>query len=982
MKTRKATRGSIDFQGHLAVGSPVTSLRAGRSSCVKALAAIVLIGAQGTVMAQGTLLPQRGNATSLRELPFVRAMPLSSQSNSAVQAPDALKTPIYCDSETLRESATIRAIRFWDTRRGVAVGDLGCILVTHDGGQSWNQSISGLECRLNDVIWVSANRLVAVGGGFDAITRISRCAAVISNDAGRTWKRASDTDLPRLHRIEQTTTEPATATALAARGRKQRRTITAHGDPDPISGASMFESRDGGRSWLSVSDNQETNAVADAESTNPTTANQSVIRTTCQLSDKTLVCAGDHGTILRSTDDGQNWQTVHGDDASCAVLVIAGSPDQIPWSLIGRETIEKRLRTNLIVGVTDNNTDAIDNACLAQATMQLGAAAIDTYSSASRPESINVLKQWIDVHHPPILAIDASLTAEVKRILLQHSVANGTEKVIEYSRVDRGESMLRHSAMLPKSGILAGDLLDDCRSLVADFEITADSTTASAVPDQWISITTRYSSGNRLAGANSLGDSVRLTSKYRLPPRVSKASRRRLQVIQGRLKQQTTITDLFTSVDARQKPISSKRFTEAMQLLLDQTGRIDQFRSAWSIARQSIGKRDQSIVWDEISNRFAGSSSARLAGLHVRARRASREWERHGSYAIDADAPFASLNIGSQIAAQISGATPIAGNSQELQPTGSGHSAIVSPFQMNPMYRSDLQHGVIQASASLPLEFGQTLGRGQQGDSGMRNRSSAPVEIDLAWQMHPVRLIVEAAIARNQQIDVMQQAASEETQPESSPSPDTQTFSANLRRIADRKTQWASLLKPVSPQVATCIHVDSPPRLDGRLTEAFWNSDQTKPATTRGANELKIQLARDDQFVYIAIQGSAKNFGPGQSPEKVGQRDSDLSNDDRLSLALDMDRDLLTGLNIAMTRDGRTRDDLDGYDRWNPTWYVASEESAGVVTTEIAIEQSSLGTAIQPGDSWFIDAKTIASGRPQPIKMMPEPGSRIRVDFQ
>ena len=87
-------------------------------------------------------------------------------------------------------------------------------------------------------------------------------------------------------------------------------------------------------------------------------------------------------------------------------------------------------------------------------------------------------------------------------------------------------------------------------------------------------------------------------------------------------------------------------------------------------------------------------------------------------------------------------------------------------------------------------------------------------------------------------------------------------------------------------------------------------------------------------------------------------------------------------MKIAFTREGQTHDDIDGYARWNPTWYVASHESAGVVTTEIAIEQSGLSATVQAGDSWFIEAKTISSGNPDQFKMMPDANSRVRVDFR
>jgi hypothetical protein len=969
------------------------------------LLAVVFVVSQAP--AQEFRSPGSGNATTLQTLPLMRARPITSSSVSAAESLDALTAPIYCDTQTLRSSSTIRAIRFWDSMRGIAVGDLGCILTTRDGGRTWTESISDVECRLNDATWIDANRVVAVGGGLDVVTRISRGTVVISIDGGQTWKRGSDSDLPRLHRIVRSADNDSNS-------ERRARSITAHGDPDPVSGASLFKSRDGGRSWLAEVQDAPGDRIAGHASTEDgrITAEQSarwsalaktrsVIRASCRLDEQTLLAAGDHGNILRSIDGGQTWETVHGDDASCAVLVIAGRQNLIPWSLIGRETLEKRLRVNIVVGSSaDQDSDAITPG-LEQATMKIGAAALDTFPLSSPPSSedatAEALKQWIEVHHPPIIAIDASLNPKIKTLLLQHAVAHATGKVIEYSHVDRGETLLHHSAMLPQCGVLAGDFDDDCRLLVSDFNVPQKS----ATPNHWVSINTRYSSGNQFTHGDSLAVGVRLTSKHRLPPRVSKASRRRLQVIRGRLKQEVAIANLFGSVDGQQRPISSERFTQSMRLLLDQTSRIDQFRSAWSIARRSHGKRDQSIVWDELANRFPGSSAARLAGLHAKARSASIEWERHRLFMIDRDNSYSLRDKRAPIAAQIGGVRPIPDSSQglELVPGRRGHAAIVSPFQSNTMDLPDSQHGVIQASASMPLSHRGLLGKSGQDRASPPSQDTSQIEVDLAWQMHPIRLIVEHAIDQNEQRSAFQRARTSDpisiddssssessttdaSLPRKEVQPTTESVSADLRRIAERQTSWAALLKPASPQIAIAVRVDSRPHLDGKLTESFWRDEQAKPATTRDEQGLQLRFAHDDQFVFVAVQTAARNFRLTDQSGKTGIRDADLSHADRVSVAFDVDRDLLTAMKIAFTRQGQTHDDIDGYPSWDPTWYFATHESEGVVTTEIAIEQSSLSATLQAGDSWFIEATAISSGDPVPFKMMPDAKSRVRVDFR
>ena len=145
---------------------------------------------------------------------------------------------------------------------------------------------------------------------------------------------------------------------------------------------------------------------------------------------------------------------------------------------------------------------------------------------------------------------------------------------------------------------------------------------------------------------------------------------------------------------------------------------------------------------------------------------------------------------------------------------------------------------------------------------------------------------------------------------------------------------------------------------------------------------MQLRFAWDDRFIYVAMQTPAHRFRATEASRNVGIRDADLSRADRVSLAFDIDRDLLTSMKIAFTRQGQTHDEIDGYASWNPSWYVASHESAGVVTTEIAIERSSLSASVRAGDSWFIKAKTILSGEPDAYEMMPDAESRVRVDFR
>ncbi|MCO8120361.1 hypothetical protein NHH03_01335 [Stieleria sp. TO1_6] len=954
---------------------------------------------------------------SLEPLPSMQAQPIESSADSRPW-PTALRSPVYCDTHTLRASATIRALRFWDDQKGIAVGDHGSRWWTADGGASWTQASSGSDCRLNDVIWVSAQRAIAVGGGIDAVTQISRGAVLVSTDSGQSWNRHSDSDLPRL-------------TSLRVSGDG---TITAQGDPDPVSGATLFESRDAGRNWQAVLEPNYANAsttVADADHSNetdsaPLTADQAsawsritathlAIRASCRLSDQVMVCAGDHGMILRSTDQGANWQVVSGGETNSAVLFIAADPESVPWSLVGRETMEQRLRCSIVIGLPQDfrSSTAADRrriAAVQQAAMQIGAAAVDLcprpVQDDSQTDWLDSLKQWVDVHQPPVLVMDAELPAEIKTHLLQHAVAGGTNKVVEYSWATRGETLLHQSALLPHSGVLAGDFRDDCRLLVSDFRLTANSRSAS----QWVATTTRYSGGGQTVRGDSLGAGVRLHAKHRLPPREMPASRRRLQVLQARVKQQTAIANLFPTAHRRQQPADEKQFADALRLMLDQTSRIDQFRSAWNIAQHSIGQPYQTIVWDEIATRFPGSSAASLAQLHAQTRRSSAEWNHHQTLAVGLDRSLDSLHAGDPIAAQVGAVELLNDSDAALLPQPSGHAAILSPFQPQPTPGSDTTMGVIQASATLPIPGHRSNLR------SLPSNSSKPAagELDLAWQMHPVRLIGQDAIERNEILAARRAAvahvsaarSSDEAapawvaavEPESAPlestgtklrtadgnplTPENQEITADLRRVAQRDNPWSNLLRPLSPQVTRAVRIESPPRLDGQLDEPAWDTQRNPPATTADQVGMQLQVAWDDRFVYLAVRTPKQYLAAPAQSSKPPQRDADLGGSDRVALGIDIDRDLLTAMTLMFSRDGRTQDHLDGFQRWNPSWYVASNEKGSFVITELAIEQSSLGPSIRPGNSWLINAQVHAADTADHFHWMPEPESRIRVDFE
>jgi len=859
-------------------------------------------------------------APSLRSLPMVRVPALPIGRNDQPLA-DALDPPPYCDTSTLAESASLRAIDLWDSRSGLAVGDHGSIVRSGDGGRSWEPVTSGVRCSLRDVIWLNAKQAVAVGGGFEPVTGISRGVVLVSRDAGRTWNQVAGQDLPLLLSLR-----------VAFDGSGGRPTITAFGLSDPVSGAERFESNDGGRNWQAVSDSRDRAALGDDESTRqPKSAlswqqslqvtevvgGRALQRCLDRIDETRWVCCGDHGTVFRSEDGGQSWRQVRGNRPGSGVLVIAARPRHLPWSLIGRESLEQRLRSQVLL----LDCDPRDLAPLQQAAIQLAAAALDAPVAAEAAPSEPLLKRSLSIVRPPILVLDAKLDEQLKSTLLHHAVAGGTEKVVEYSQNRRGESLLHDNAMLPGIGMFAGDLRDDCRLLLGWMEPATAEVKETPASDG-ISLTTRFTSGSQSKYGDTLAVGVSIRPHHRLAPRDNPATSRRLQVLRGRLKQQRSIDQLLrnTASNAPQT-MDEKQFSETLKLLLDRTSREDRFRTAFQMLQQTRHHPLRHLVYLEIAQRFGDASAGRLAEWHGRARKTSLEWNH--------------------IAAAAQG-------------------TLVSPFQIKPAITDTPLGGVVQASAALPVEdagvAAPTAGGGRPAsDSG-----------DLAWQVHPVRLLMEDAQKRRELKAEAEPAAADDS-----------SWSADLQRVAGQPTEWSALLRERSPQVTVAARADQPPLLDGVLSEGFW----TAPAITRTKHPVRIRAAWDDRFVYLAVQAPRRAIETRDRADDLGRRDADLTDDDRIVLGLDLDRDLLTALNLAFTPDGRTHDDLDGDPSWDPSWYIASTASGDTLTSEIAIERSGLNIDLRRVPRWFVAAEVVPKQAARPQPFMPSARTRVRSDF-
>jgi photosystem II stability/assembly factor-like uncharacterized protein len=131
------------------------------------------------VGAGGTLLRTEDGGTSWREGQLAEAR--------AVVAPSAAPKAEFA------AGPRFNAVDFADERRGWAVGSLGSIYVTEDGGRTWRAQQSGVTAELRDVKFTNAREGWAVG---------AQGVVLRTRDGGQTWqseKPVTQHALERLH---------------------------------------------------------------------------------------------------------------------------------------------------------------------------------------------------------------------------------------------------------------------------------------------------------------------------------------------------------------------------------------------------------------------------------------------------------------------------------------------------------------------------------------------------------------------------------------------------------------------------------------------------------------------------------------------------------------------------------------------------------------------------------------------------------------
>ena len=705
--------------------------------------------------------------------------------------------------------------------------------------------------------------------------------------------------------------------------------LNASGDWSDASLSNQYESRDGGIRWLATDATAVRQQrfgdleIAGQLAWSRATHQHSPVRAVYQHDPQNIWAVGDHGVILHSRDGGQSWRASRGDQRRSAVLCVSARPDTIPWSILGQESLELRNRVSALV-IDQIVGPGRDHrlAVARQVAATMGVAGVDRVSRADAV--VAEIAGWIDLHRPAVLLMDKEIDDSLRDQITAAAATTEVDRIVEYafakSNGDRGDAMLHCAAMLTECGILAGDLHEDALHWIAPHQLPPSATL----------LRRRYDGG----GANRVGESITagisLGSPQQRATSGAAVSRRQLQIVQARLGESKRLDHLIDSTR------SADEFPSAMQLLLDQTSHEDRFRFLWMALRRTASETantndhlllHQSVL-REIGDRYAATSVGKWAALRDQAMNHSLEWKRLRASQLQA--------------------IPV----QAAMTNAAAEVVPVSPFQD----RSE----VTQASATVPLLVpNRTPVRFQPGGESHSGESS---RVDLAWEFHPVVLLSREAARQRGDSDTLQ----------------TTGGNANLNRLATHHSDWTHLIETRNSKVLRADRARQPPRLDGKMDDPCWAS-----ATSTDVTDVRV--AYDDQYVYVALHEPADRLSPdsGDATGGVTVRDHDLSSVDRVQLRLDIDRDLLTSLQLEFTDSGRTRDAIDGFVAWQPSWYVAAHREDDSVQFELAILRRDLtDLPIHPGESWFLSTRAIAAGQRTASQPMPDPGEWYRVVFR
>jgi hypothetical protein len=185
-------------------------------------------------------------------------------------------------------------------------------------------------------------------------------------------------------------------------------------------------------------------------------------------------------------------------------------------------------------------------------------------------------------------------------------------------------------------------------------------------------------------------------------------------------------------------------------------------------------------------------------------------------------------------------------------------------------------------------------------------------------------------------------------------------------------------------RVLSVVTAAQKPKLDGRLDDPLWHSAKSVTLSGVAVDGAELPavaaLAFDDEFLYVALSCRKAPGVDYATTSEPRPHDSDLSQDDHVTLVLDVDRDYATWWQLAVDHRGRPAASCFGDATWNPQWFIAAAGDADWWTVEAAISLAELGPAPpKVRDVWAAQIQRVvprhglqAASHPAAVTIRPE----------
>jgi hypothetical protein len=825
--------------------------------------------------------------------------------------------PAYTGVEVRQADATLRAVRFSPAGIGIAVGDLGVMLRTADGGETWTQIPSSIDAPLRDVLWLDERRVVVIGGWCEEITGVDYGVVLSSTDGGETFVPQEDQQLPSLDQF-----------CFDQDSRYAGPAIRAAGSWSPVFLTDRFSTRDGGRTWQADSDDLWTSKSATGIR-DLAPIDGIAVHDETRLPTGGRCAVGDCGLIWRQSSDDQDWKTVRGNDRRIGVTVLVSDPKQIPWASIAEECLIENHRLKILV-IAPSIQKTLRNR-LQQASMQVGAVNLEV--AANMTDAL----MHLAAHDQQMLAFDDRFNGKEEKDIYSLVALNNIRRVAEFS--SGVSEQPTGEIILPTVGQLRSDFAEDVQGLID----------AGAEPHNEFQASVVFQEGSsdnaaRKSMARNFTAGLNLPVHCRRQKLTLSVSRNRLQVLTARTSLRTKIEKRICDASERALVGGSTEFVA-----------IESELSQW-IRRCDPADRERLTrhVYRKVMASFKGPSSSAAESAILRA--AAKELPDHplGQWSAWRDAQ---LQRSTELAwhTEIRLSESLAGQIKQAS-----HSVAVSPFKIE------------NQTQTIPIGYGvdSVMAPDSTNRPEVIHQTSPDNSTSLRWNSHPAVLISQSS--RDNKLDNGGLNHANGGLNHANGGLNHANGGLNHAngglRLLRQDPAWSHLVPAdfVDPENVVS-RIDQRPYLDGRLNE--W---ETLPPATDSSREVTTRFAHDGQYIYIASKFRAQNFET--SPSQV-IRDAASRDRSRWSLRLDLDRDLATSFQIMIDDAGQTSDGVNHDSSLDVTWYFASDVSQpGWVSIEAAIALADLGiTKIRSGDSWFASSVVLESGEDFRCLQMPDP---------